>query len=57
MASYDGNGDLIELFYAKKTELNTKQDTLPYNSTLNVYDVGCLSAVKAAKDANGNDIA
>ena len=30
-ALYDGNGDLIEYFYAKKTDLTAKQDVLPYN--------------------------
>ena len=56
IASYDGNGDRIDLFYAKKTELNTKQDKLPYNAQWDVYDVGCWSAVNATRDVNGKDI-
>ena len=56
IASYDGNGDRIDLFYAKKTELNTKQDKLPYNAQWDVYDIGCWSAVNATRDVNGKDI-
>jgi len=42
-ASYDGDGNLIDYFYAKKEELNTKQDTLPYNS--GVYGISVSSAI------------
>ena len=41
-ASYDGDGNLIDYFYAKKEELNAKQDTLPYNS--GVYSISVSSA-------------
>lgn len=43
-ALYDGNGDLIELFYAKKTDLTTKQDVLPYDSQTSVYGISVSSA-------------
>ena len=43
-ASYDGNGDLIEFFYARKTDLDTKQDKLPYDSQTGVYGISTSSA-------------
>ena len=36
-ASYDGDGNLIDYFYAKKEELNAKQDALP--SSGGVYSI------------------
>lgn len=56
MATQDAEGNVITETYAKKTELNTKQDKLPYNAQWDVYDVGCWSAVNATRDVNGKDI-
>lgn len=56
MATMDGNGAEIATDYAKKTELEQKQDKLPYNAQWDVYDVGCWSAVNATRDVNGKDI-
>ena len=56
MASQDAEGNVITETYATKTEVQQKQDKLPYNDQWDVYDVGCWSAVNATRDVNGNDI-
>ena len=56
MAAQDAEGNVITETYATKTEVQQKQDKLPYNDQWGVYDVGCWSAVNATRDVNGKDI-
>ena len=54
MATMDGNGVEIATDYAKKEELNAKQNTLPYNSQTGVYGISMSSAANVPWSGVGN---